>query len=160
MIRGPAASSPPTTATAGDSPEVASFVADLRRQETAPKTWQNYRSDLACFGRWFTAVNGEPFTAAAVTPTDIRDYRRYLINEERRTPATVNRRLAALRKFFAWAKATGLVADEPTVAVKGVEASPRAPKALEKRELDKLVRTVERHGSTRDQAIVLTLRHT
>lgn len=161
MIRPPEPTATVTPrATSGEHPEVVAFVAELRRQETAPKTWQNYRSDLACFGRWFAGVNDEPFAAAAVTPSDIRDYRSYLIQEERRTPATVNRRLAALRKFFAWAKATGLVTDEPTLAVKGVEASPRAPKALEKRELDKLVRTVERHGSTRDQAIVLTLRHT
>jgi integrase/recombinase XerD len=72
----------------------------------------------------------------------------------------VNRRLAALRKFFGWARATGRIADEPTVAVKGIESSPRAPKALEKRELGKLLHAVERHGSKRDQAILLTLRHT
>src|SRR6185436_3608478 len=36
----------------------------------------------------------------------------------------------------------------------------RAPRWLEKREVDRLIRTVERHGNTRDLAIVLTLRHT
>src|ERR1700757_146089 len=103
MIRAPGSRTtpalllPPTTAV--ESPEVASFVEELRRQETAPKTWQNYRSDLACFGRWFIGVNDEAFTAAAVTPTDIREYRGFLLNVERRAPATVNRRLAALRKF-------------------------------------------------------------
>src|SRR5712692_3331455 len=163
MIRTTAA---PTTiaathpATAGEHPEVAAFIDELRRQETAPKTWQNYKSDLACFGRWFASVNDEAFTAATVTPTDVRDYRSYLLHTERRTPATVNRRLAALRKFFGWAKATGRIADEPTIAVKGIESAPRSPKALEPRELGKLVHAVERHGSKRDQAIVLTLRHT
>src|SRR5438132_10418612 len=96
-------------ATAGDHPEVAAFIDELRRQETAPKTWQNYKSDLACFGRWFMGVNDEAFTAVAVTPTDIREYRTYLLQTERRTPATVNRRLAALRKFFGWARATGRI---------------------------------------------------
>jgi site-specific recombinase XerD len=147
-------------ATSGENPEVVSFIDELRRQETAPKTWQNYKSDLLCFGRWFAGVNDESFTAAAVTPTDIREYRSFLLNVERRTPATVNRRLAALRKFFGWAKATGRIADEPTVAVKGIESSPRSPKALEPRELGKLVQAVERHGSKRDQAILFTLRHT
>jgi integrase len=71
----------------------------------------------------------------------------------------VNRRLAALRKFFGWAKATGRIAEEPTIAVKGIEGSPRAPKALEQRELGKLMHGVERHGSKRDQAILFTLRH-
>jgi integrase/recombinase XerD len=150
----------PAPATSGESLELASFVEELRRQETAAKTWQNYKSDLACFGRWFAGVNDQAFTAAAVTPTDIRAYRGFLLDVERRAPATVNRRLAALRKFFGWAKAAGLVQDEPTTAVKGIASSPRSPKALEKRELDKLIRTVERHGTKRDQAIVLTLRHT
>src|SRR5437870_952541 len=119
-------------ATAPEPGEVAVFVQDLERQEVAAKTRVNYRSDLLCFARWFAGVNDEPFTAAAVTPTDLRDYRSYLIQAERRTPATVNRRLAALRKFFTWAKATARIQDLPTEAVKGVEASPRAPKALDK----------------------------
>ena len=48
----------------------------------------------------------------------------------------------------------------PTDNVKGVASAPRAPHWLEKREVDRLIRTVERHGNTRDLAIVLTLRHT
>jgi integrase/recombinase XerC len=140
--------------------EITLFVADLTRQEVAAKTLVNYRSDLLCFGRWFAGVNDEAFTAAAVTPTDVRDYRTYLVQEERRKPATVNRRLAALRKFFTWAQATGRIHDRPTDAVKGLEASPRAPKALAKRELDRLIRSVEKEGKKRDLAIVLTLRHT
>jgi site-specific recombinase XerD len=158
MIR---AAAPTTQVTPPDaSPELALFVEDLQRQEAATKTVVNYRSDLLCFARWFQGVNDEPFTAAAVTPTDLRDYRSYLVQDERRMPSTVNRRLAALRKFFTWAKATHRIQDLPTDAVKGVDASPRAPKALEKRELDRLIRAVEKESKKRDLAIVLTLRHT
>src|ERR1700704_3709652 len=114
------------------SPALALFVQALQRQEAATKTVVNYRSDLLCFARWFQGVNDEPFTAAVVTPTDLRHYRAYLVQEERRRPATVNPRLAALRKFFPWAKAPHRIQDLPTEAVKGVDASPRAPKALEK----------------------------
>src|SRR5918998_1301949 len=89
-----------------------------------------------------------------------REYRGYLRNAEQRRPATVNRRLAALRRFFHWARATGLAKELPTDNVKGVASSPRAPHWLEKRDVDRLIRTVERHGNTRDLAIVLTLRHT
>lgn len=142
------------------SPELALFVQDLQRQEAAAKTVVNYRSDLLCFARWFQGANDEPFSAAAVTPTDLRDYRAYLVQDERRMPATVNRRLAALRKFFTWAKATARIQDLPTEAVKGIDASPRAPKALEKRELDRLIRAVEKESKKRDLALVLTLRHT
>src|SRR5215212_9274378 len=132
----------------------------MRRQETSPKTRDAYRLDLLHFASWFARTVGEAFSPEAVTPTDIREYRGHLMNVEKRQPATVNRRLAALRRFFQWAKATGLAKELPTDNVKGVASSPRAPHWLEKRDVDRLIRTVERHGSTRDLAIVLTLRHT
>jgi len=139
---------------------VGRFLQDLERQETSPKTRASYRLDLLHFAGWFARSVGEGFSPEAVTPTDVRDYRAYLINVEKRQPATVNRRLAALRRFFQWAKATGLAKELPTENVKGVASSPRAPHWLEKRDVDRLIRTVERHGNTRDLAIVLTLRHT
>src|SRR3954471_7278739 len=139
---------------------VGRFLQDLQRQETSPKTRQAYRLDILHFAGWFARTVGESFSPEAVTPTDVREYRGYLITVEKRQPATVNRRLAALRRFFQWAKATGLAKELPTDNVKGVASSPRAPHWLDKRDIDRLIRTVERHGNTRDLAIVLTLRHT
>jgi integrase/recombinase XerD len=139
---------------------VGRFLQDLERQEVSPKTRASYRLDLLHFAGWFARTVGETFSAEAVTPTDVREYRGYLLNVEKRQPATVNRRLAALRRFFQWARAIGLAKELPTDNVKGVASSPRAPRWLEKREVDRLIRTVERHGNTRDLAIVLTLRHT
>jgi len=139
---------------------VGRFLQDLQRQETSPQTRRAYQLDLLHFASWFARTVGESFSPEAVTPTDVRDYRSYLINVEKRQPATVNRRLAALRRFFQWAKASGLVKELPTESVKGVASSPRAPHWLEKRDVDRLIRAVERHGNTRDLAIVLTLRHT
>src|SRR4051812_34764200 len=136
------------------------FLRDLARQETSPKTRRAYRLDLLHFANWLARTVGDTFSPEAVTPTDIREYRGYLLNVEHRQPATVNRRLAALRRFFQWAKATGLAKELPTENVKGVASSPRAPHWLDKRDVERLIRTVERHGSTRDLAIVLTLRHT
>src|SRR4051812_3405468 len=139
---------------------VGRFMADLERQETSPKTRDAYRLDLLHFAGWFARTVGESFSPEAITPTDVREYRGYLQNVEKRQPATVNRRLAALRRFFQWAKAMGLAKELPTENVKGVASAPRAPHWLEKRDVDRLIRTLERHGNTRDRAIVLTLRHT
>src|SRR6266536_4910820 len=136
------------------------FLQDLERQEASPKTRASYRLDLLQFAAWFARTVGEDFSPEAVTQTDVREYRGYLLNVEKRQPATVNRRLAALRRFFQWAKAIGLAKELPTENVKGVASSPRAPHWLDKRDVDRLIRTVERHGNTRDLAIVLTLRHT
>ena len=116
------------------------FLTELGRQEVAEKTIRAYCSDLAHIARWFETATGEPFRAAAVMPTDVRDYKAHLVAVERRQPATVNRRLAALRRSCLWAKAAGRCTEVVTDGVKDVPASPRSPKSLEKWEVDRLVR--------------------
>jgi site-specific recombinase XerD len=64
--------------------DVTLFLADLIRQEVSAKTVASYRSDLAGFARWFESTLGQPFTAAAVAPTDIREYKAHLVSVERR----------------------------------------------------------------------------
>ncbi len=140
--------------------DITDFITELQRQEVAPRTVASYRSDLAGFARWFADSTGEAFAAAAVTPTDVREYRAHLRTVQRRPAATVNRRLAALRRFFGWAQATGRVRELPTAGVKGAPSAPRAPKSLAKRELDRLLRAAEQDGNKRNLAILLTLRHT
>jgi site-specific recombinase XerD len=133
------------------------FLEDLERQEASALTIRNYRSDLQHFGRWFAGSAGEPFSPAALTPTDVRDYGSHLVAVQKRAAATVNRRLAALRRFSQWAKAEGLIKELPTDQVKGVASTPRAPKWLQKREVDRLLRAAERSGNKRDLAILHTL---
>jgi site-specific recombinase XerD len=144
--------------------ELTGFLADLAREGAAPKTLRSYRSDLAHFAGWFAESAGEAFAPAAVTPTDVRDYRAALLTVANRAPATVNRRLAALRRFFRWAKAQKLVAELPTEGVRGVNTPKKAPKSLAKREVDRLVRHAERAGRVpsgrRDLAVLELLRHT
>ena len=141
-------------------PDITRFLDDLGRQDIAARTIAAYRTDLSAFARWFPDTAGEPFSARAVTPTDLREYKSYLRTVERRQAATINRRFAALRAFFRWAKGVGLITELPTESVTGVPAAPRSPKALAKREVDRLIREAERHGQPRNIAIVQLLRHT
>jgi site-specific recombinase XerD len=126
-----------------------------------------YQLDLVGFARWFSEhVPTEPaFTPEAITPTDIREFRDWLVRTANRKPATVNRKLAALRAYFAFCKASGYRADDlPTDGVRRVAEQPAGPRWFLKREVNGLIRAVERHGRgparLRDLAIVLTLRHT
>jgi site-specific recombinase XerD len=136
------------------------FADELRRQEKSPNTTLSYRYDLVLFARWLEATNGAPFEADRITPTDLREYRSYLLTVEHRSPATINRRLASLRTFFQWARAEGLCREIPTDAVKGIQSSPRAPKSLPKKDVDRLIREGEQSGNKRDLAILQLLRHT
>src|SRR5215211_5631024 len=140
--------------------QIERFTDELRRQEKAPNTIESYRYDLVLFARWLEATNDETFQSSSVTPTDLREYRRYLLEVERRSPATINRRLASLRTFFQWARAEGLCKEIPTDSVKGIPSSPRAPKSLPKKDVDRLIREVEQGGNKRDLAVLQVLRHT
>lgn len=136
------------------------FLAELDRQEAAGKTLESYRSDLLLFAGWVAGARGRPAVPAAITTDDIHAYQSYLIAVEQKSPATVNRRLAALRKFFGWANATGRVAEPPTANVRGLGRVPRTAQALDREALDRMVRIAEADQDKRNLAILQLLRAT
>jgi site-specific recombinase XerD len=147
-------------------PDIQAFLADLARQERSAHTRAAYAADLSDFARWFHVSNGEEFTAGGVTPTDVRGYRGHLQAIQGRKPATINRRLAALRTFFRWAMGSELVAGDPTRTVETVRATATSPRSLPRADLNRLTREVERDAQAgrgegkRDLAIIQTLRYT
>jgi len=137
------------------------FGESLAREDKADKTIENYLRDLRHFSYWFTQTNSEGFSPTLITPLDIKDYRRYLMVQLRAKPATVNRRLAALHRFCLWARGKGLITDDPTEAIKGVEKERHlAPKSLNRNQIHPLIRATQRYGNRRDVAIVQLLRNT
>jgi site-specific recombinase XerD len=136
------------------------FLEELKRQQLSTYTIENYASDLRVFARFFHGSTGEEFQAARITPTDIRDFKSHLMAVEQRSPATVNRRIYALRKFFQWAIASGLAKEDPTTMVKGVQSTPLAPRSLAKKDVAHLLREAERDENKRNLAILQVLRHT
>ena len=140
--------------------DITAFLTDLARQPRSAKTWQAYRSDLNLFASWLTQTTGDPFSAETLTRIDVRDYKQHLLAVEGRAAATVNRRLAALRAFCAWAKRTARVAELATEGIADVPVPRQAPKALDERSVDRVLRRAEQAGNRRDLAILMTLRHT
>lgn len=62
-----------------------------------------------------------------MTPTKIREYREFLQEQvPPAAPATVNRRLAALRRFFAWAKEQRLTESQPAERIRDIESWPQS----------------------------------
>jgi site-specific recombinase XerC len=150
---------------------LADFRAFLIEAGRSPRTVDGYWRDLALFAKWFEYTNGQALTPQRLTPTDIREYRQRLLNTDKALPATINRRLAALRAYVAWALETNQIEYSPVASVKGVDEQTIAPKWLDKQAQARLVREVERalgaahtpaarRQALRDQAIVLTLLNT
>lgn len=120
------------------------FQSHLADRDCAERTLRGYLSDLLQFADWFEQVNGEALRPERITPSDVKRYKDFLLNTQRRAASTINRRLAALSAFAKWAQQAGLIHSDPTVYVKSVKQVRRAPKWLNKSEQFALQRAIEK----------------
>src|SRR3954452_17761621 len=95
------------------SDPIETFAGFLAQAERSPLTIKNYRGDLAAFAVWFEEVNGETMAPAKVTPTDLRQFNRWLVEQRKLKPSSVTGKLAALKSFLPWAAAAGLALGLP-----------------------------------------------
>lgn len=119
-------------------------------------TIKSYVADLKHLGSWLREHGrGSPLAAAE---EDLRAYCQDLITTRDHPPATVNRRLQAMRKFFRYALHRGLIGKDPSSGIKLLPQSPTdGRKALERSEIEGLLDAVRREGSRlarRDYAII------
>lgn len=149
------------------------FQKHMDELDLSPLTIKGYLSDLHHFTRWFEQTNGEVLTVQRITPTDVKDYKHFLLGVERKKAGTVNRRLAALAALAKWARQTKQITSDPTENIKGVAGVARGPKWLDKHEQHRLVRAIENDlqlakkkypkrwvTRRRDASLVLFLLHT
>jgi site-specific recombinase XerD len=146
--------------TTAHTTDIEDFLEHLAGELSAADTVRSYRSDLAVFGLWFKQSTGEPLTAAGVTRNDVQRFIAYQRTVAKTAPATTNRRLACLRRFFTWAISLELRDSDPTAGIRNVAAVPAPPRSLERTRLNNLIRTVEKSRKARDEAIVKVLRYT
>ena len=149
------------------------FQKYLDDQDLSPLTVKGYLADLRHFARWFEQTNGEVLTVQRITPTDVKEYKQYLLRVERRKAGTVNRRLAALTSLAKWARQSKQIQSDPTENIKGVAGVARGPKWLDKHEQHRLMRAIENDlelakknypkrwvTRRRDASLILFLLHT
>lgn len=116
-------------------------------------TARAYGEDLTDFARWFIQTNGEELSPDRVTSIDLKEYQAHMLLNRGLRPATVNRRLAAIRSWLKWCVEKGEIESLPRWP-KRAQQTKHAPKALDKKEQDRFLRAVEREGCPRDMALV------
>jgi integrase/recombinase XerC len=145
----------------------------LIEQDCAKLTVRGYVADLRLFRVWFEQTNGEAFCMEIITPTDLREYRQYLIGVERRKPATINRKLAAISRLMKWAMDTGWIDRNPIENIHLVSQEKPGPRYLDKKEQYALQRAIQKDlqisrmrypkrwlTRLRDASLVIFLLHT
>src|SRR3954464_15495471 len=90
----------------GEPGWMAPFLASLARDDLAPATLRGYHYDLRHFLAWHRTVHDGAFALEGLADHELIAYRQHMIAAGRR-PATVNRRLDALRRLGRWARGTG-----------------------------------------------------
>ena len=131
----------------------------LEQTGKSANTIKAYLHDVASFESWYAVTMGEGFDVQAVDPREITDYRGFLLQQGSR-PATVNRRLIAMRRFFLWAKRVGHTGNSPFDILEGVHVKEQkaiAPRWLSRKDQLTLLRAVRRSEKARDLALIQML---
>src|SRR4051812_35187481 len=94
----------------------------LGRADLSPATCRGYRYDLRHFLGWRATSQPEPLEVATLTEVDLVTYRQGMIAAGLR-PATVNRRLEALRRLCRWAQEAHTLAGDITRDIRPVRCA-------------------------------------
>lgn len=108
----------------------ADFIASLTA--ASDNTKSAYTSDLSAFVAWCASVD-----ASAPAKVDRLLLRRYLAHLAARRFAkrSIARKAAAIRRYFRWARRTGLVATDPSLGLRAPAGEGRLPRVLDGAEL-------------------------
>ncbi len=152
-----------TYATEGEKIRLKGFLASLREQGRREATLNSYRQDWKRFSIWYEQTNGEPFDISRLTALDVSDFRGYSLREGY-SPATINRRLVFLKRYcrYAYERGEGIRKEiyESIKNIPYVRKQALAPKALNTREVGRLLKELKLRGNLRDKAIIYTLLYT
>ena len=110
------------------------FVASLT--SSSPNTVSAYRSDVTSFAQWATELEiGEP------TTVDRAVLRRYVgsLASHDYARRSVARKVAGVRRYFAWLRRNGVVATDPATSLRAPAGQGRLPKVLSHGEIDQLL---------------------
>ena len=136
---------------------MAPFLASLAHDDLAPATLRGYRYDLRHFLVWHSTVEDKPFAVERLAEYELIAYRQHMIAAGRR-PATVNRRLDALRRLCRWARGTGMLSADAAGNVRPMRMiRNRQPAGLTDVEIHALLRAAgaSSHGlAARNYALV------
>jgi site-specific recombinase XerD len=111
--------------------------------ELSERTIKGYLADLKIFTRWFEQTNEEELSPHSLTPTDIREYKQYLLVVKKAKANTINRHLSALRAYGNWAKVAGVISCNPVDGIKSIDQQSHAPKWLDRKQQAAIIREAE-----------------
>jgi integrase/recombinase XerC len=133
------------------------FLRALQGQNYSPKTLRAYGDDLTQFLEWVQKNRVDWETPTRFSRADIEGFMQYLASQ-RMSGVTRVRKLAAIRKFFAFMAENKILAGNPANTVKGARREEKEPNILYKEQYKALL--YEAAHNIRDYAIIQTFLQT
>jgi site-specific recombinase XerD len=133
------------------------FLRALQGQNYSPKTLRAYGDDLHQFLTWVEKNRVDFDVPTRFSRGDIEGFMQYLA-AQRLTGVTRVRKLAAIRKFFAFLEENNILAANPAHTVKGARREEKEPNILYKEQYKALL--YEASDNIRDYAIIQTFLQT
>jgi len=136
------------------------------QEDLTPASVRNDLSDVRQFMAWYeaqaeAAQRPDPtFTSQSIATPTLTRYQTHLQTVQRHKPASVNRPLISLKRYFGWAKQNKVIMYDPSRAVKWVGQEVSSPRHLDDDEEQALVATVTEQGTLRDRVLIVLLLHT
>lgn len=126
------------------------FIDYIKDQGKSPETIRGYKYKLLHFEKWLGAVETDLYSFSR---SDVQQYLDDL-TAQKKSSATINGHYAAIRSFSQFANKTECITD--IRIVKAPNLYREAPVALERKEVLRIMREVDRSNNKRDKAILLT----
>jgi len=137
---------------------IGQFAEEFESRGKSRNTITAYASDLGLLAEWHCGTYGRDGAGqllSGLSSIDLLDHVRQL--KAKSSPQTVNRKIAAIRAFFAFLLEKGLIGKDHSAALKSVRVEPpKAPEVLTHAEFLRLLRVINRDGERgrRDWAVI------
>jgi len=132
--------------------------------DLSPRTLKEYTSDLKHFIHWFENTYHQEeeiiFRIEDIATSTLTQYRTATQRDMKLTPATINRRLLTLKRFFEWATRELKISFDPSKPVKLVPKEKVSPRQMTSKEEAALIAAAQHYGSLRDQTLLIVMLHT
>ena len=137
-----------------DQSLIVSFLeVEMRMRDLSRHTVIAYRSDLGELSRFFSSMG---ITLGEARAEDGRLFVRHLLDEEYRQ-ATINRKISAVRSFYAHLQREGVIATNPFALIKTRPVADRLPTYLTEGEVEELLTLPWDDRSSTEALFIFTL---
>ncbi|MDN4593827.1 tyrosine-type recombinase/integrase [Polycladomyces subterraneus] len=121
------------------------FESWLKEEGKRTLTIDEYLRSVRFFEKWYTESVSNDFEPAQITALDIQDWRQHMQIHDKLQPATINKRISALKVYWSFLVDQGLAKVDVArkVKVKRVSKLNEAPRWLDRKEVAKVQHAIE-----------------